>query len=126
MRRDGKAFTYTPEELNEQAQYWSEALDTSTCREPDLPLTDEQKRLLGLFIVLLQVAEAEEELKDSDCFDFSIVKLWNNKKDGCTVRISENFADRLAYINLKDVEAMLLDHKNGTSAMNALTHCPSI
>jgi len=117
MRRENKSFNYTAEEIAEQVEYWQTSLKYSRCTEPDSQLTAEQERLLGLLIEFLQVAEAEEEALNSDCFDFDIRHVWNNEKKGCTVRISENFNDRLAYIKLNDVEKMLAAHKAGEAAM---------
>jgi len=120
MRLNNKAFTYTPEEVAEQVQYWQEHLPGSFT-EPQEPLTEVQERLLGTLINFLQVVEAEEEVKDSDSFDFCIRGMWNTAKAGCTIRIAENFADRFSYIKLDAVERMVSDATRiGSSGLDAL------
>jgi hypothetical protein len=124
MRREGKAFTYTPQEVAEIVRSCQESL-MFPCEEPNVPLTTEQERQLGILINFLQVIDTEIEqagMQDSDGYNFRIRYLWNTAKDGCTVRIVEEMADMLAFVNLDLIEEAVRTAESGR-AFSTLMHC---
>ena len=116
---DGAPMRATNDEVQEMIKSLQEQL-SSECEEPNHLLTEGEQRLIEPLMEILEIAEVQEAAASTDAFDFRVRSIWNNKEDGCTVRIAENFQDRVAYIRLKDVDEMLLACKNGGRAYSIL------
>lgn len=108
---------------NERVQEEIQSIQKCLAFSPEnLPLSEEQQRLVPKFMKVLDMANEESVEMDiaenptNDRENYQIYTAWNDLKDGCTFRIgAEPFDDRLAFVRLEDVEKMLADceHMSG-------------